>query len=597
MAVVLGGVWLFSAHSPDSFALTVSGVSPTSGSPSGGETVIITGTGFADLVPGAPIDFSYTDAKVAQPYTPTANGVYQLEVWGAKGANYNNTGGAGGYSVGSVYLTAGTNLFVYVGGQGSGGTGGFNGGGTSNNTSGYRAGGGGGTDFRLVGGNWNDPSGLLSRFIVAGGGGGGNYLSLTSGGSGAGGGTNGGNGWLSSDFGSCTHYGGSQTAGGTYSGNACFNTANGGWGVGASGAQTSGGGGGWYGGAHGNGGGGGSGYVYTVSSPTPSGYLPGSEYYLTNAQTIAGNSSFPAPGGGTEVGHAGNGYARITPYIVQTPEVLFDSVPAVNCVVVNDTEMTCETPAHAAGTVPVTVGGTMAGNFIYLDPTPKLLVIYPDTGFTVGGETVTVTGENFINGDTAVEFGGAEANCTFLDATALSCITPAHTAGVVDVVVTTSDGSDTMVGGFEFIEPSLTLTVDKSAFAMAGSPDSLIADYLTANVVTDNPKGYNLTIEAGDVDLTCVSDAGAKITALPSVAGVMVDNHWGYAVGAVGVESPPSVWTGVSGSAVVVDGYGGATDLVLGRDTVVWFGTRVDTSLPACGYGGSVIFSAIVAVN
>lgn len=79
-----------------------------------------------------------------------------------------------------------------------------------------------------------------------------------------------------------------------------------------------GGGGGWYGGAAGGvegaGGGGGSGYVYTSSTYTsyPSGCKLNSSYYLTNAQTIAGNLSFPAPTGGSETGHSGNGYARIT---------------------------------------------------------------------------------------------------------------------------------------------------------------------------------------------------------------------------------------------------------------------------------------------
>ena len=59
---------------------------------------------------------------------------------------------------------------------------------------------------------------------------------------------------------------------------------------------------------------GGSGYVYTSSTASyyPSGCLLNSSYYLTNASTIAGNSSFPAPGGGNETGHTGNGYARIT---------------------------------------------------------------------------------------------------------------------------------------------------------------------------------------------------------------------------------------------------------------------------------------------
>ena len=80
-------------------------------------------------------------------------------------------------------------------------------------------------------------------------------------------------------------------------------------------------GGGWYGGGSGADGsqcagsaGGGSGYVYTSSTASnyPSGCLLNSAYYLANASTIAGNSSFPSTSGGTETGHSGNGYARIT---------------------------------------------------------------------------------------------------------------------------------------------------------------------------------------------------------------------------------------------------------------------------------------------
>lgn len=117
--------------------------------------------------------------------------------------------------------------------------------------------------------------------------------------------------------------GGSQTSGGTR-GTSQYEGSVGAFGVGGSHRIASsggnraagGGGGGWFGGASGEvwgaGGGGGSGYVLTSSSYKPSGYALGSEYYLTNAQTIAGNQSFPAPGGGNETGHSGNGYARIT---------------------------------------------------------------------------------------------------------------------------------------------------------------------------------------------------------------------------------------------------------------------------------------------
>jgi hypothetical protein len=40
--------------------------------------------------------------------------------------------------------------------------------------------------------------------------------------------------------------------------------------------------------------------------------LLNSNYYLTSASTIAGNSSFISPTGSFETGHGGNGYIRIT---------------------------------------------------------------------------------------------------------------------------------------------------------------------------------------------------------------------------------------------------------------------------------------------
>jgi len=106
--------------------------------------------------------------------------------------------------------------------------------------------------------------------------------------------------------------GGTQTAGGGHGGGASGGVIAGfgfgGWGE----NNVCGGGGGWYGGGAGYTAGGGSGYVLTASSYKPAGYRLSSEYYLSNAQTIAGNQSFPAPGGGSETGHSGNGYARIT---------------------------------------------------------------------------------------------------------------------------------------------------------------------------------------------------------------------------------------------------------------------------------------------
>ena len=274
------------------------------------------------------------------------SGYYYLQVWGAQGGSYNEEiapGGNGGYSKGYIYLNAGDTLYINTGGKGGYGTsnsstatsgGGVNGGGSA----GYRGGAGGGaTDIRI---NQND---LYSRVIVAGGGGGSFYQSSSIYAlGGAGGGVTGVAGeHYNSSYAYYSGKGGTQTAGGSggtaeekaYYGNAGVFGIGGNTGTryqSTSIYSNGAGGGGWYGGGaagHYNGetnnryagGGGGSGYVYTESTASsyPNGCLLNDSYYLTNASTHAGNTAFESTTGGTETGHAGNGYAKIT-YIGQT---------------------------------------------------------------------------------------------------------------------------------------------------------------------------------------------------------------------------------------------------------------------------------------
>ena len=168
---------------------------------------------------------------------------------------------------------------------------------------------------------------LYARVIVAGGGGGAGVGSGNANPAGCGGGLWGGDGYYNNTTGSyptgSNRCGGSasQTAGGiAWSSGAQANFGQGG---NASGYSCGGGGGGWYGGggaydndsdSDGRWGGGGSGYVYTSSTASnyPSGCLLNSSYYLTEAQIIAGNTSFTSPTGSSETGHTGNGYVRIT---------------------------------------------------------------------------------------------------------------------------------------------------------------------------------------------------------------------------------------------------------------------------------------------
>lgn len=281
-----------------------------------------------DAGANAVMDFAYTGTAQA---ISLPRGQYIIECWGAQGGYRSSSdyGGKGGYSVGTLTLTQSTDLYIYVGGAGNSSTtrlsnnssiyeGGFNGGGHRYD---YK-GGGGATDVRI------GKDSLYARIIVAGGGGsdgatnkkgmyGGGLeggSTTESCGSGGYGGTQTGNTWLTT----------------TRSTNASYDTAScyAGFGFGGNGNYASSGyggagGGGWYGGSGSypdgsgdddRGGGGGSGYVYTAETAVnyPDGNYVNSSYYLTNAQTIAGNQSFKSPDGTNETGHTGNGFCRIT---------------------------------------------------------------------------------------------------------------------------------------------------------------------------------------------------------------------------------------------------------------------------------------------
>lgn len=251
------------------------------------------------------LNYVYTGAKQTVTLKP---GRYKLECWGAQGGYRSSSsyGGLGGYSVGEISLDKQTTLYVYVGGSGNTGktNGGFNGGGKRATYNG----GGGATDIRV------GTDSLYARVIVAGGGG---SDGATNKNGMYGGGETGGT--ATQNYGSGGG-GGTQTSGGTGGSGNAGTFGQGGEGKAASNGFAGAGGGGWYGGGGSypdgsgdddRGGGGGSGFVWTGQN-APSGYLLGSAYYLINASTKAGNTSFTAPGGSPETGHSGDGYARIT---------------------------------------------------------------------------------------------------------------------------------------------------------------------------------------------------------------------------------------------------------------------------------------------
>ena len=145
--------------------------------------------------------------------------------------------------------------------------------------------------------------------------------------------------------------------------------------------------------------------------------------------------------------------------------VTFGGTSGSSVNVVSSTSITVVTPAHAAGSVAVTVANsdsqsaTLNNGYQYVSG-PSLSAISPASGSPAGGQTVTLTGTNFASGDT-VKFGTTAAtNVVVASSTSMTAVTPAHAAGKVDVVVTTGDGSTsaTLPQAYEFglFPPTLT---------------------------------------------------------------------------------------------------------------------------------------------
>lgn len=261
-------------------------------------------------------------------FTAPIAGNYKLETWGAQGGSASSTyfGGYGGYSVGTISLSKGETLYVYVGGQGTSSGGGYNGGGSN-----YYAGtgGGGATHIAKKIGLLSDLSANISSILIVSGAGGGsiNYSesASASGKGGNAGGYIGGNGFYGT-WSKNPGKGGTQTAGGSYGlcqdGNICGQSGTFGQGGNKYNGCTTehcqanyqtGGGGGFYGGgsARHTGAGGGSSYIGNSRLFNKSMYC----YECSESSDNSTKTTSTKCHNGTPTSNCskeGNGYAKIT---------------------------------------------------------------------------------------------------------------------------------------------------------------------------------------------------------------------------------------------------------------------------------------------
>ena len=283
--------------------------------------------------------------------------------------------------------------------------------------------------------------------------------------------------------------------------------------------------------------------------------------------------------GGTSVTIAGTNF-------VSGANVTFGGTSAMNVSVTSSTSLTAVTPAHSAGAVNVAVinpdgqSGTLASGFTYSTPqapAPTVTTVTPNSGPTTGGTSVTIAGTNFVSGAN-VTFGGTSAtNVSVTSSTSLTAVTPAHSAGAVNVAVINPDGqSGTKTNGYTYTTPSAPAPTVTGVSPNTGS---------TAGGTSVTITGTNF-VSGATVSFGGVAASNVNVTSGTSITAVAPPQAGGAVT--VTVTNPD----GQSGSLANAFTYSGGETVLLADDfnnnslnLSVWNKTNLfsgftDTSLP-----------------
>ena len=218
--------------------------------------------------------------------------------------------------------------------------------------------------------------------------------------------------------------------------------------------------------------------------------------------------------------------------------VTFGGTPATDVTVVSPTEITADSPAENAGSVPVTVktpagGSVTAGTFAYVTvpqpghTPPKSTGVSPTSGTPSGGQTIVITGTNLCD-VSSVYFGDTPAPSFTVSSTCqvLTVQVPPGTAGTVPITITTLGGVVTAPEGYTYIQPGYWMTAsDGGIFSFGGaqfygSTGSMVLDQPIV-AMADMPDHGGYWLFAADGGVFAFGDAQYY----GSVPGVLGPQH------------------------------------------------------------------------
>ena len=317
---------------------------------------------------------------------------------------------------------------------------------------------------------------------------------------------------------------------------------------------------------------------------------------MTAAYTVSGittpdTSITPAPkvtqlsvtkgGAGTSVTIIGSGLSKAT-------KVTFGGANAsfTRTVTNGVTRLSAIAPAHAGGSVQVAVTNpvgaspdTGADDFAYPMPAPVITGLSPNSGATLGGARVTLTGTD-LETATTVTIGSDTVTPADVTDGSLTFVTPSRPAGGVNVTVTNAAGKTSAATRFTYVAPAAPIVTGIS-------PATGRANSTTQITITGTNLDATTTVTAGGSSLpfSKVSSTQLRVN-LPGRAAGPVDIRVGTP-GGTSVSSSNSVFTYVAPNVPIITTLSPNSGVTNATTTVVVTGTGL-TNVTKVLLGGTV---------
>jgi len=241
-------------------------------------------------------------------------------------------------------------------------------------------------------------------------------------------------------------------------------------------------------------------------------------------------------------------------------------------------------------------------------PPLTLTAVSPGSGPAIGGTSVTLTGTNFV-GVTDVTFAGVPAtNIIVVSPTSITATVPAHTAGPVNVTVTTASGTSTLTNGFTYLAvPTLTIATPNSGATTGGNQVFISGTGLTGttSLTFGGTPASSFTVNSS-TSITAIAPAHAAgpvnvVATTPGGSATSVNAYTYLAVPTLNTVTPNSGPIG-GGTSVTLTGTGltGASSVTFGGVSATGWTinspTQITATIPA-GNAGVVNVSVTTAAG